>query len=423
MRIGILVSHPIQYYTPLFRILAEQIDLRVFYATRGSRAQQAKAGFGVEFDWDVDLLSGYPHTFLDNVSADPGPRRFRGCDTPGIARQIEQGNYDAFVVFGWYLKSHWQAIRACRRLKVPVLVRGDSQLRGQRSTLKIVAKEVTHRLMLRQFNGYLAVGTRNREYLLHYGAPAERIFSSPHFVDNAWFAAEAEKARDQRGQIRRHSGVPDHAFCLLFCGKFIPNKCPLDLVRAAQFLITNNSLTDNLTRSVHLLFVGSGELGPELRRNCNVVFDADNPNTPLPPNNQQQLSNNPKPTASFTGFQNQSQLPALYAIADAVVLPSQSETWGLTVNEGMACGVPAIVSNAVGCAPDMIDEGQTGFTFPLGNVEPLAGRITELMALKESGFNFNDLLRAKLKRYSPETAAEGIVKGTSYLQKGRVAAI
>ena len=191
MRLGILVSHPIQYYSPWFRALAKCVDLEVFYAYKGSPGHQADAGFGVPFEWDIDLLSGYSHSFLNNVSRKPGTSSYDGCDTPEIGEIIRARCFDAFIVCGWYLKSYWQAVRACRMNKVPVLVRGDSQLNTERSFLKRAVKQVTHRKALRHFDGCLSVGRRNREYLLHYGVPADRIFFVPHFVDNEWFAARA----------------------------------------------------------------------------------------------------------------------------------------------------------------------------------------------------------------------------------------
>ena len=101
LRIGFLVSHPIQYYAPIFRALAERCDLTVYFAHRQSAEQQASAGFGVAFDWDVDLLSGYRSRFLTNVSRSPSTDRFWGCDTPGIRQEIAGGRFDAFIVPGW----------------------------------------------------------------------------------------------------------------------------------------------------------------------------------------------------------------------------------------------------------------------------------------------------------------------------------
>jgi glycosyltransferase involved in cell wall biosynthesis len=406
MRVGILVSHPIQYYTPLFRELARRLDLSVLYASRGSPKQQASAGFGVEFEWDIDLLSDYQHAFLNNVARRAGTNSFFGCDTPAIADVIARDKFDAFVVFGWYLKSHWQAVRACKRHNIPVLVRGDSQLQSPHSTVKKWFKHGSHRLALRQFDGFLSVGKRNREYLLHYGAPAERIFFSPHFVDNDWFAKQAEEVRSQRSEIRRRWRIPEDAFCVLFCGKFIPKKRPLDLAKAAQLLISNNRLPN-----IHLLFVGSGELGSELRSNCSVAFDAESPTSDLRP-----PTSETKPSASFAGFLNQSEIPQAYIAADVLVLPSDgSETWGLVVNEGMACGLPAIVSDAVGCGPDMIDEGRTGFTFAFGDPDALEKRLVEIGGLRRGKQNFADALRRKMNVYSVEAAVQGTLRATSLL--------
>ena len=124
MRLGILASQPIQYQAPLFRALAQRLDLQVYCAHRQTPREQAAAGFGVAFDWDVDLLSGYESRFLQNVSAEPGGEGFAGYDAPEIAAIIERSRFDAFLVMGWHAKSYWQAIRACWATGTPVLVRG-----------------------------------------------------------------------------------------------------------------------------------------------------------------------------------------------------------------------------------------------------------------------------------------------------------
>ena len=198
-RIGFLISHPIQYYAPIFRELAKRCDLTVFFAHRQTAEQQARAGFGVAFDWDVDLLSGYDSRFLANVARQPSTDRFAGCDTPGIADEIAGGKFDAFVVPGWALRSYWQAVRACRRRGVPVLVRGDSQLGGQRNSAVRFAKALAFSHLLRRFDGFLYVGQRNREYLLHYGVAGR----SPVLL------AALRRQRCLRRRQQRHSTVAD----------------------------------------------------------------------------------------------------------------------------------------------------------------------------------------------------------------------
>ena len=119
-RLGVLVSHPIQYLSPWFRHLATRLDLEVFYAHHQSARGQAEAGFGVEFDWDVPLLEGYSYRWLQNVARKPGLRSFGGCDTPEIYDIVRRGKYDAFLIFGWNRKSSIQAIFGCARLARPI---------------------------------------------------------------------------------------------------------------------------------------------------------------------------------------------------------------------------------------------------------------------------------------------------------------
>ena len=279
LRLGFLVSHPIQYYAPIFRALAERCDLQVFFAHRQTGEGQAKSGFGVAFEWDVDLLAGYQSTFLTNVARQPSTDRFNGCDTPGIAEEIARGRFDAFVVPGWGLRCYLQAVRACRRARVPVMVRGDLQLPGQRSAAVRLAKALLYRRMMRRFDGYLYVGQRSREYFEHYGAPESRLFFAPHCIDNQAFAHKRPARRAANGRRR-----------LLFAGKLIERKRPLDLVRAAALLQGRGA-------KVEVAFAGSGELEAELKRATEAAG--------LP--------------AVFHGFVNQSALPATYAAADLLV--------------------------------------------------------------------------------------------------------
>jgi len=376
VRIGFLVSHPIQYFAPLFRELAKQCDLTVFYAHRQTAEQQARAGFDVAFEWDVDLLSGYHSKFLRNVARTPSTDRFFGCDTPEISGEIAGGSFDGFVVPGWALRAYWQAVHACRRAGVPVFVRGDSQLVGPRSGAVRLAKAVAFRGVLRRFDGFLYVGQRNREYLQHYGAPSQRLFFSPHCVDNDAFRAASEATRRTLTPARR----------VLFVGKLIERKRPFDLLQAAARLAAEG-------RPVDVAFAGSGDQQDALAAAAAASGVR----------------------AHFHGFVNQSELPGIYAAADVIVLPSDGrETWGLVVNEAMACGVPAVVSDAVGCGPDLVEPGLTGAVFPLGNVAALADGIGRVLALDRA--RTRQALAERMETYSPARAAQGIAGAASALK-------
>ncbi len=379
MRVGFLVSHPIQYYAPIFRELAKRCDLTVYFAHRQTAEQQSRAGFGIAFEWDVDILSGYEHRFLTNVARQPSTDAFWGCDTPSIGNEIATGKFDAFVVPGWALKTYWQAIRACHRAQVPVFVRGDSQLGGPRSPAVRFAKALVFSRLLRSFDGFCYVGQRNREYLLRHGAAPDRMFFSPHCVDNDWFGSRADVARqthDERGSGTRR---------VLFAGKLVERKRPLDALHAVAQLHAAGM-------SVEMIFAGSGDLQAALAEAARMAS--------LP--------------ANFLGFVNQSRMPAVYASGDVIVLPSDgSETWGLVINEAMACGTPAVVSDAVGCGPDLIETGATGATFPMGDVPAMADAIGRVLAFDRGAIGKR--LTARIEQYSPAHAAEGILLGADRL--------
>ncbi|MDX1540462.1 MAG: glycosyltransferase family 4 protein [Geminicoccaceae bacterium] len=380
LRLAILTSHPIQYQAPLFRALARRLDLEVFFAHRQSPEQQAAAGFSTAFDWDVDLLEGYSSRFLENRARRPGVDRFRGCDTPEIGSIIARGRFDAVLVTGWHLLCYWQAIRACRRLRTPVLVRGDSQLVSPRSRSKRLVKAGLHRWLVRQFDGFLHVGTRNRAYLLHYGARPERLFFTPHFVDNPWFAERARAAAAERDAFRARLGIGANERVILFAGRLVPFKRVEDVIRATARLAAGE------VPAVRLLIAGSGPLQADLER----------------------LAASSRAPVTFAGFRNQTELPACYDLAELLVLGSTgAETWGLVVNEAMASGTPAVVSDAVGCAPDLVD-GRTGQTVPVGDVPALCHAIQATLGSKDDPA-VQAALAAKMSTYSVETAVAGVL--------------
>ncbi|MEP0548290.1 MAG: glycosyltransferase family 4 protein [Rhodothermales bacterium] len=379
MRLGVLATHPIQYHAPLYRALAAELDLAVYFAHQQTAEGQADAGFGVPFEWDVPLLDGYPHTFLRNRAAQPDVSTPFGCHTPDIADLIARERFDAFLVNGWYNRSFWQAIRACWRTGTPILVRGDSQLHTPRSLAKRLAKEAVYRAFIPRFDGYLVVGQRAREYYLHYGARPERMHFVPHFVDNAFFAASASAARRRAGRAARREerGVTPEASVLLFAGKFIPVKRPLDFVRGVAALARR-------VPDVEGAMVGEGPMRAEI--------EAEIERTGAP--------------VRLLGFFNQSEMPEAYALADVLVLPSETETWGLVVNEALACGLPAVVSSGVGCAPDLVEPGATGGTYPMGDVDALAVAMERALHLARDPAAAR-ALKARMETYSLETAVSG----------------
>jgi glycosyltransferase involved in cell wall biosynthesis len=383
MRLAVVASHPIQYYSPIFRELARRLDLEVFYVHRPSPQEQADAGFGVAFDWDVDLLSGYASRFLVNVAREPTAARFSGCDTPEIGKRLREGRFDGVLVLGWYLKCFLQAIAAAKRARIPILVRGDSQLAAGSNDARSLVKRLIYPAALRVFDAALYVGGRSRQYYEHYGVPKERLFFSPHCVDTSWFAERANQGA--RAELRRKYGIGSDERILLFAGKLVAFKRPLDVVEAARRLRAAG-------RPATVMVAGSGPLEAELRaaaedRGVRLIL---------------------------LGFQNQTAMPACYVAADCLVLPSNArETWGLVVNEALACGRPIVISDAVGCAPDLAVDGSAGRSFPMGDCERLAAALADLADRPPSSSAIKSLVDA----YGIAAACDGIEAALGFVHK------
>jgi glycosyltransferase involved in cell wall biosynthesis len=371
--LAILTTHPIQYQVPLWQALARDggIPFEVWYLTKHGIKVSYHPAFGKSFAWDLDLLSGYPHRFLA-VPKGAGPDSFWRCrPAEDLVAAMQAAEVTVLWVNGWDVFGYWQAVWAAKRAGVQVWLRGESNDLARTQFWKRVIKRIVLGQLFRRVDRFLYIGSANRRLYEKFGVPASKLFPAPYAVDNERFAQQAEAIRSQRSEIRSDWKIPENGFCVLFCGKFIPKKRPMDLVKAAQSLIADNRLTN-----IHLLFVGSGELGSELRSSCNIVFDAEAANFQLP------ASNSRKPAASFAGFLNQTEISRAYVAADCLVLPSDyRETWGLVANEAIASDLPCVISDQCGCAEDL---GPLGINkiFECGSVEELAAKIHMLATTK-----------------------------------------
>jgi glycosyltransferase involved in cell wall biosynthesis len=385
-RVTIVQTHPAQYMAPWFRYMAAErrdIALTVLYASTPTPAQQG-VGFNESFAWDVGLTEGYPCRVL----AEPRPDRtfdsesFTGADVGSIGDAIAATRPDAVIVPGWHSLFYLRAIAACRRAQIPVLYRGDSNLLTGPRGLKRLPWSLRTRAALKMFDGYLSVGTRIREYLRYFGAPEPLIFGSPHCVDNALFAAGADRLRGSgaRQQARHEMGAGPGDFLILFAGKFVERKRPVDAIEAAA----------RLGSGVVVAMAGNGPLMDATReaaKRLNV-------------------------RVTWCGFLNQTAMPGALAAADCVAVPSETESWGLIVNEALAAGTPCVVSSGVGCASDLVHANASGAVYEPGDVDGLAASLRQVREATRSGVITPDTCRRDVEPFSFERATDGVVAAT-----------
>jgi len=379
-RVAVVTSHPNRQQAGWFRALPQVVDLEVFYCHR-------------PHDTAERLLDGYAHTWLENVSATADLSQFAGCDTPEIANRLKQGRFDACVVSGWYLKSYVQAIRACAQCGIPVLARGDSQMKTPRTTARTAATYLPYRWFLNRIDAHLYVGIANRTYLRSYGVPDSKLFFAPHCIDNEHFTREADEAwqNGERQRLRGSIGAASSTIVVLLVGDLVASARGADFVRA---------LAGRPAREMIGVVIGDGEQRHELEALATDV------NAPV----------------RFQGCRSPREFPRWYAACDAIVLPSESEPWGLVINEAMACGLPAIVSDRVGCADDLVTP-DTGIVFPAGDVERLRramGSVAEAVRVRRS--EIEKAVTAAVRRYSAEVACAGLLQALTKICDSEVTA-
>jgi|SRR5579864_49419 len=327
-RIAFVVSHPIQYLAPLYRRLAarDDVEVKVFFTWHAGRRAVDDPGFSQPIEWDIPLTEGYAFEQVPNIASDPGTQKFLGLRNPALLERVMSWQPDVVHINGWAWLSHLQLLHALRRRGVPTLFFGDSHLLdGQTIGPGWWIKSAALRRIYAWPTACLFAGSANRAYFEAFGVPPERLYPCPHSIDVSRFAEPAASREDEAARWRAELGIAPDRKVLLYAGKFEPKKRPTELMRSV------GQMPDP---SLVLVMVGAGALQPEI----DAIATGDPARFRVLP------------------FQNQSRMPTVYRLGDIFVLPSgYGESWGLAVNEALACGRPVIVSDRVGCAADAVD--------------------------------------------------------------------
>lgn len=335
MRLLHIVSHPIQYQAPLFRRIAAEpgIDLRVLF-TRDTEGGYYDPGFSRDVRWDVPLRFGYDSVIW-----------------PQAEWKKEIADCDAVWFHGWQGPKILRALAHAHASNKPVLMRSentDDAMPDGRAVRGILKRRFL-KWIFDRCSLFLSIGSANRDYYLRRGVPDARIVPMPYAVDNDFFAEKARAARPRRADLCRSLEIDDRPV-ILFAGKLVGRKHPERLMRAWAEAAWPG-------QRPYLLYVGDGTMRRELEHNAPGDI-------------------------RFLGFRNQTELPALYDLADVFVLPAEREPWGLAVNESMACGTAVVISDRVGCAPDLMDDS-CGKVVPFGDDGALGRALIDVLGRAE----------------------------------------
>lgn len=333
VRVTIVTEIPSPYRIPLFNALAAQqgIDLDVVFL----RAQQAERPHEVRedelrFRWTVlrgaVVVGGYRWLVM----------------SLGAGRAVRRRHPDVVVLGGWNQPAFWFARWAAWREGARAVVWVESTARDARSASRVLA--LAKRGFVRSCSACLVPGTAAAAYVRTLGVPEERIAVAPNAVDLGIFGSRVRSARDDRAGLRARLGVGGVTF--LYVGRLSPEKGVDVLLSALAGL-----------RDVRLVVAGSGPDETALRSLADTLLPG---------------------RVRFLGFVQRDALVEWYAAADALVVPSRSEVWGMTLNEGAAAGLPLVATEAAGAAWDLIAEGVNGFRVASEQPEALAAALSAL---------------------------------------------
>src|SRR6266481_1908125 len=380
-RLLAIASHPVQYASPIFRLMARhhQLDFQVAYCTmRGAEAAHDPE-FGQNVQWDVPLLDGYAWTHVPNRGS--GAESFFGLRNSGLWRLIRKGQFDALVCFVSYVRwTFWISYLAARISGVPFVFGTDASSIEPRDgrKWKRVFKRLAWPLLFRLSSQVLTASTAGKQMMRSFGIPEDRISMTLDTVDNDWWIEQSE--RIDRTEVRASWGVDSAERVVLFSGKLQSWKRPLDVLCA--FAVAD------ISRST-LVFAGDGALRPALEAEASALG----------------ISNRVR----MLGFVNQSQLPAVYRACDVMVIASDYGPFGLVVNEAMLCGCVVVASDRVGACQDLIVPNVTGFVFGCANVQSLAGVLRDIFAKPSSLSEISAAARSQMRNWSPQASAAALV--------------
>ena len=359
------------YRIPVFNALAarKEIDLHLVFLSENDATLRQWRVYKDEIKFQFEVLPSWRHRF----------GRYNVLLNRGVLSVLNRIRPDVVLCGGYSYLASWESAGWARVHRVPLLLWSESTALDRRRRYRTV--EFMKKRFLNLCRAFVVPGKSALHYLQDLGIPDNRIFTAPNAVDSELFAALAAHASREEFKVRARRCLPLRYF--LYVGRFVRAKGVFDLVEAYA------QLDDEIRAKVGLVFVGDGADRSVLIKQASGITAG---------------------TILFPGFVQREGLPEFYALADALIFPTHTDTWGLVVNEAMSCGLPIIATSVAGCVADLVQDSSNGFVVPPQDPSRLGAAMARLACDSELRIEMGSRSRERVEAYSPAAWAEGLVK-------------
>lgn len=336
-------THPIQYRSPVFRdLFAQHPETKVYFFNEtfnGNRWWFHEVGKIPPQKWELKLREGFNNVVIGTAGLSPIAlyRKF--------SEILDEEKPSAVAFYGYYLPEHWALLWICRSRQIPLLFIGETFSLGRTGPRRLIKKPLL-RLLYSSISQFVSIGKHTEAFYRSFGIEPNRITPAKYCTDTSFFSLNSKDSASTRRRLREENGIPENAFVILFVGRLFERKRPEDVMALHKALEHHSGL--------YTIVIGNGPLEAMLRESGSARLKC-------------------------LGFKNQAETRDWYHAADLLFVPSEFETWGLVVNEAFAAGLPALVTETCGVAGDLVIAGETGFSYPVGEVKTAASFVEKLL--------------------------------------------
>lgn len=369
-RLAVLITHPIQYYAPLYKTLSERgnIDLHVLFLSDAGAIAYHDPGFIRTLSWDIPLLEGYQYRILE-----PGfPLEESGFwlrHSSKLKQALDTLNPDFIQIYGYASRMNWMARRWAIRHKKKIIYFSDSNIYNSRSTLKNLAKHIVVSRFFKNVNQFLSTSEANEKYLKYFGAKENCIARIPFAIEyHRWSSLENSLSTRRR-------------YHFAWAGKLTTRKRPFDFINALRIV------GKNVSGGIDAILIGDGELKEGIEKEISTLPDYCR--------------------VKMTGFVNQKDMPITLQQANSFVFTSMNEPYGLAATEAAAAGLALVVADKMGCVGDTVlaRPGVNAMVYPAGDVNALAAAMLKLINEPDVCIKMQQASQAIAKKHDVSVAA------------------